>query len=171
MYKSFLMTLVSILSLVSINGAMAGEKVVMLSDEWGKAACEAWNGDEVLTKGLYESDWVKNPKEGRTFRIIEIYREDCKDSSHIQLKLEPKDNLAFCVSGGPATEKEWDFLMWATTEHWIAMGKGDVGPMWGMMSGKLHFKGSMIEAMQNMGPFENFLLLFGKVPSTTDQCN
>jgi hypothetical protein len=28
----------------------------------------------------------------------------------------------------------------------------------------------MLEAMGNMGPFENFLLLVGKVPSETGSC-
>ncbi|MDH5639150.1 MAG: SCP2 sterol-binding domain-containing protein [Nitrospinota bacterium] len=147
------------------------KKVVMLSNEWGKAACVAWNDDSVLTKGLKESGWIEGDKDDRGFRIIEIYRSDCPDSSHVQLKFVDKEEKALCVDSGPMFDKEWDFLMYAKTEHWIAMGKGDVGPMGGMMTGKLSFKGSMWEAMQNMGPFKNFLLLFGKIPSTTDTCN
>ena len=145
--------------------------VVMLSNEWGKAACAAWNADPVLTKGLKESGWIEGDKDGRGFRIIEIYRSDCPSSPHVQLKFVDKDNAAICADAGPMFDKEWDFLMYAETKHWIAMGKGEVGPMGGMMTGKLNFQGSMWEAMQNMGPFENFLLLFGKVPSTTESCN
>jgi putative sterol carrier protein len=39
-----------------------------------------------------------------------------------------------------------------------------------MMSGRLEFSGPKMEAMGNMGPFENFLLLVGKVPGGTQAC-
>ncbi|MDH4183711.1 MAG: SCP2 sterol-binding domain-containing protein [Nitrospinota bacterium] len=143
----------------------------MLSEQWGKAACSEWNKDDVLSKGLKDSGWISNSKKNRGFRIIEIYRSDCANSPHIQLKFQEKEGKAFCVDSGPMFDKEWDFLMYAETKHWVSMGKGEVGPMGGMMTGKLNFKGSMWEAMQNMGPFKNFLLLFGKVPSVTDKCN
>jgi len=144
---------------------------VMLSGEWGRQVCAAWNADPALTKGLKKSGWIEGDKNGRGFRIIEIYRSDCPDSPHVQLKFVDRDEQAICEDAAPMFDKEWDFLMYAKTERWIAMGKGEVGPMGGMMSGKLSFKGSMWEAMKNMGPFENFLLLFGKVASTTDSCN
>ncbi len=35
---------------------------------------------------------------------------------------------------------------------------------------RLKFKGPKWEAMKNMGPFENFLLLTGKVPSDASSC-
>ena len=38
------------------------------------------------------------------------------------------------------------------------------------MFGRLGFDGPMGEAMGNMGPFANFLLLVGKVPSDTEAC-
>jgi putative sterol carrier protein len=50
------------------------------------------------------------------------------------------------------------------------MGKGEYGPMRAMMLGRLGFSGPMVEAMGNMAPFENFLLLVGKVPSETKAC-
>ena len=50
------------------------------------------------------------------------------------------------------------------------MGKGEYGPMAAMMFERLGFDGPMGEAMGNMGPFENFLLLVGKVPSDTGSC-
>lgn len=151
------------------TGAVA--EPVMLSEDWGKSACEAWSADQVLTKGLFESGWVTNQKNNKGYRIIEIYRSDCPSSPHLQLKLEPKDGKAVCAGSGKMFDKDWDFLMYAKTEHWVSMGKGEVGPMGGMMTGKLKFEGSMWEAMQNMGPFKNFLLLFGKVPSDTKTCN
>ena len=46
-------------------------------------------------------------------------------------------------------------------------GRGDCGPMKAMMFGRLEFSGPKREAMGNMGPFENFLLLVGKVPGGT----
>lgn len=156
-------------SIVFSGSALA--ETAMLSEDWGQAACAAWNNDDVLSNGLHESGWVTSQKNNRGYRIIEIYREDCPNSPHIQLKLEPKDKRAVCAGSAPLFDKEWDFLMYAKTEHWVEMGKGEVGPMGGMMTGKLKFKGSMWEAMQNMGPFKNFLLLFGKVKSDSNVCN
>jgi len=153
------------------SAAIAADSAVMLSEPWGQAACEAWNADAVLSEGLFESGWVTNHKNNRGFRIIEIYRSDCPNSPHIQLKLVPQGKRAECAASGPMFDKEWDFLMYAKTADWVAMGKGEVGPMGGMMTGKLKFDGSMWEAMQNMGPFKNFLLLFGKIPTSVDACN
>ncbi len=53
----------------------------------------------------------------------------------------------------------------------MEMGKGQYGPMWAMTTGRLKFSGPMWEAMKNMGPFNSFLLLMGKVPSDTKKCN
>lgn len=147
------------------------KEVVMLSEEWGKLACEAWNNDEVLSGGLFESGWAENFRKDMDFRIIEVYRKDCPDSPHVQLKFQPKDNKTVCVDSGPDFNQGYDFLMWAKTGNWVKMGEGKIGPMGGMMTGRLSFRGSMWEAMKNMGPFKNFLLLFGKVPSTTKECN
>lgn len=166
-----LFALAAAISIIAHAGAAHAAQPVMMSTEWGKQACEAWNGDKVLSEGLYESGWVSNDKDGRGYRIIEMYRADCGGSLHVQLKLVEKDGKAFCEGSGPMFDKEWDFLMYAKTEHWVSMGKGEVGPMGGMMTGKLKFEGSWWEAMKNMGPFENFLLLFGKVPSDTAECN
>jgi len=144
---------------------------VMLSEEWGKSACEVWNNDKVLTEGLFESGWVENYRVGKDFRIIEVYRKDCPDSPHIQLKFRPEDNKAVCVGSGQELDDGFDFLMWAKTANWVKMGEGKIGPMGGMATGRLRFKGSMWEAMKNMGPFKNFLLLFGKVSADISKCN
>jgi len=61
-------------------------------------------------------------------------------------------------------------VMKAETARWVEMGKGEYGPMRAMMLGRLGFSGPMAEAMGNMGPFENFLLLVGKVPSDAKAC-
>jgi putative sterol carrier protein len=50
------------------------------------------------------------------------------------------------------------------------MGRGEYGPMRAMMFGRLAFEGPMGEAMGNMGPFEGFLQLVGKVPGDTTSC-
>jgi putative sterol carrier protein len=60
--------------------------------------------------------------------------------------------------------------MFADTKRWIEVGNGDYGPMKAMMLGRLKFKGPKIEAMGNMGPFKNFLLLFGKFPADPTTC-
>jgi putative sterol carrier protein len=60
--------------------------------------------------------------------------------------------------------------MYAETERWQQMGAGEYGPMKAMMFNRLKFDGPMWEAMKNMGPFKNFLLLVGKVPSDTASC-
>ena len=60
--------------------------------------------------------------------------------------------------------------MYADTERWREMGAGEYGPMKAMMFGRLQFDGPMWEAMKNMGPFEQFLLLVGKVDASTDSC-
>jgi hypothetical protein len=39
-----------------------------------------------------------------------------------------------------------------------------------MTFGRLGFKGPKMEAMGNMGPFSNFLLLVGKVESDASSC-
>ena len=63
-----------------------------------------------------------------------------------------------------------DYVMHASTQRWLEMGAGDYGPMKAMMLGRLSFKGPYGEAMGNMGPFTNFLLLVGKVPSDSSIC-
>lgn len=146
---------------------------VMMSAEWAKQACTAWNGDAVLTEGLVKSDWVKNDK-GRGYKVIHVYRTDCKDSRAVELRIGTKGPRAECVYGGAienaTLDSGADYLMHAWTSRWVEMGKGEYGPAKAMFFGRLEFQGPMLEAMGNMGPFANFLLLVGKVPSATDSC-
>lgn len=145
---------------------------VMMSTEWAVAMCEAWNKDPVLTEKLVESGWSKNDK-GRGFKVMQIYREDCKDSPRVELKVSEKAGKVTCTHGGKAETKldsSADYLMWAETSRWEEMGRGEYGPMRAMFFGRLHFDGPMGEAMGNMGPFGNFLLLVGKVPGDTASC-
>ena len=154
-------------------GATALAAPVMMTAEWGKDACEAWNKDPVLTDKLVASGWVKNDA-GRGFKVMQLYRSDCGDKPTVEMRVALKDGKAACVYGGaPETAKldgGADYVMKARTPRWVDMGRGDYGPMSAMMFGNLGFDGPMLEAMGNMGPFQNFLLLVGKVPSDTGSC-
>jgi putative sterol carrier protein len=153
--------------------SLAQAAPVMMSAQWATAACSAWNGDAVLSEGLVKSEWVKNDK-GRGYKVIHIYRTDCKNSRPVELRIGTKGARAECVYGGAIENAKLDsgadYLMHAWTSRWVEMGKGEYGPMKAMFLGRLEFQGPMLEAMGNMGPFENFLLLVGKVPSETGSC-
>ena len=162
---------VMLLALGPATAAVAAP--VMMSGDWGKEACEAWNKDPVLTDKLVESGWVRNDK-GRGFKVMQVYRTDCGDKSTAELRVALKDGKATCVFGGAAETAKLDagadYVMKAETSRWIEMGKGEYGPMRAMMLGRLGFSGPMVEAMGNMAPFENFLLLVGKVPADATAC-
>ena len=126
----------------------------------------------MLTNKLVESGWIKNDK-GRGYKAMQIYRNDCPGSARVELRVTAKNGKALCVYGGAAESKldsDVDYLMWAETPRWLEMGKGEYGPMWAMLFNRLQFSGPMGEAMGNMGPFESFLLLVGKVPGDTSSC-
>jgi hypothetical protein len=78
---------------------------VMMSVDWAREACEAWNKDPVLTDKLVESGWVKNDK-GRGFKVMQVYRSNCGDKPTAELRVSLKDGKAMCVYGGaPETAK------------------------------------------------------------------
>lgn len=157
--------------LMSTTNSYAQNKPIFMSPDWARAAVDAWNNDPILTVELYKSGWVTNTKGGRGFKIIEIYRQDCPTSPHIQLKIEAKDEKAVSIYGGEVIDKEPDYVMWANTGRWIEMGKGEYGPMKAMAFRRLKFSGPMWEAMKNMGPFSSFLLLTGKIDSDFSSCH
>lgn len=146
---------------------------VMMSADWAKEACEAWNKDPVLTDKLVASGWVNNDK-GRGYKAMQVYRSDCGDKPTAELRVSLKDGKALCVYGGApqaaALDSGADYVMKAQTTRWVEMGRGDYGPMYAMTFNRLGFEGPMFEAMGNMGPFSSFLLLVGKVPSDTASC-
>lgn len=146
---------------------------VLMSADWAKAACTAWNADPVLPVKLQESGWADNNKK-RGHKVLRIARTDCPSSPRVELRISPKDGRAQCTSGGAADlaaiDTDVDYLMTAETKRWIEMGRGEYGPMRAMMFGRLSFDGPMGEAMGNMGPFESFLLLVGKVPGDAASC-
>ncbi len=145
---------------------------VLMSEEWARSACTAWNGQSELTTGLQESGWAANDKK-RGYKSLQVSRKDCASSQKVELRITSKDGKAQCISGGLSTAKldlDVDYAMTAETPRWVEMGKGEYGPMRAMMFGRLSFDGPMGEAMGNMGPFESFLLLVGKVPGDTATC-
>lgn len=156
-----------------ISDVPAGELPPMMSMNYIEQFCDAWNADELMTRGLADSEWIDNDG-GKGFKIIQLYRLDCPDSPHVEMQFERQDNKAMCVYAGkvenPELDRSADYEMYAETKRWVEIGNGDYGPMKAMMFGRLKFKGPKIEAMGNMGPFKNFLLLFGRFPSDPTIC-
>ena len=165
--------LVPFLAFAATATAVAAAPPLMMSEEWARSACVAWNADPVLPLELQKSGWVANDKK-RGYKRLRVQREDCAGSPPAELRIESKDGRALCVEGGrakePALDTDVEYAMSAETRRWLEMGRGEYGPMRAMMFGRLSFDGPMGEAMGNMGPFESFLILVGKVPSATDAC-
>jgi putative sterol carrier protein len=151
----------------------APSKPVFMSGKWAEAACKAWNQNPTLTDKLKKSGWVDNNNK-RGYKIMQIYRNDCPNSPRAEMRIVDKDGKALCNYGGTAqgeeTSSNYDYVMHASTKNWKKMGSGDLGPMWAMTTFRLKFSGPMGEAMSNMGPFKQFLLLTGKVPSNYGSC-
>jgi putative sterol carrier protein len=165
MHRLFLMAALAVYSSVSSAAP------VLMTPDWMAQACEAWNKNPVLTNELAEK-WVKNDKK-RGYKIVHMYRTDCGEGAPVEMKIESKDDKAMCTYGGkPQNTPDYDvdYLMHAKSDRWLEMGKGEYGPMKAMMFGRLRFSGPMMEAMSVMGPFEQFLLLVGQVPSDTSSC-
>lgn len=153
-------------------GSMLAAEAVFMSEEWAESACEAWNQDEKLTGNLYQ--WMENDLD-RGYKVIQIYRMDCEESPRIELRMEAAEDEGKiqCTYGGLAKQErdpKADYLMFAQTKRWEEMGAGNYGPMKGMMTRRLRFQGPKWEAMNNMGPFKNFLLLTGQIPGDTATC-
>ncbi len=156
--------------------ALAGNAAaapLMMSPDWARDACKAWNADPVLTQKLYESGWVANDKK-RGQKVLRIARTECKASPTVELRIASRDARAQCVGGdvssAAALDYDVDYFMTAETPRWLEMGRGEYGPMRAMMFGRLSFDGPMGEAMGNMGPFGSFLMLVGKVPADSASC-
>ncbi len=146
---------------------------VFMSADWAKQACDAWNADPVLTGELAKSGWIENDAK-RGFKVMQIYRTDCPNSPRVEMRVALKDGKAMCVYGGKVETTKLDsgadYVMHAETARWGEMGRDEYGPMKAMMFGRLKFDGPMMEAMGNMGPFKNFLLLTGKVAASSASC-
>lgn len=166
-------TLLALAIALAAPGVWSQSPPVAMSPPWAQAMCAAWNSDAVLTDKLVESGWMKNDG-GRGFKLMQIYRADCPKAARIEMQIALKDSKARCEYGGASRTDKLDggadYLMWADTPRWREMGAGEYGPMKAMMFGRLNFEGPKLEAMGNMGPFQNFLLLVGKVPGDWAAC-
>jgi putative sterol carrier protein len=153
--------------------ATASAQTVLMSVDWAKQACDEWNKQPKLTDELAAPGWVANSKD-RGYKVMQVYRTDCENSPRVELRISDKDGKALCEYGGKVETSELagdaDYIMHATTERWQQMGAGDYGPMKAMMFGRLKFEGPKWEAMKNMGPFGQFLLLAGVIPSDAETC-
>ena len=161
------------IAIAAMAASPAFAEPVLMTGEWTKGLCTAWNNEPVLTGKLTESGWVKNDK-GRGFKVIQIYRSECAKKPTAEIRIALKDGKAACVYGGAvetaSLDSGADYVMDAETRHWEEMGRGEYGPMRAMFFGRLSFDGPMGEAMGNMGPFEAFLTLVGKVPYDSRSC-
>jgi len=157
---------------LAVASPLCAAAPALMTPQWAQEMCKAWNADPILTSKLVESGWIKNDKK-RGFKAMQLYRSDCEGSARIELRVSEKDGKAMCVYGGKAhaeLDTLVDYVMFAETARWVEMGKGEYGPMKAMFLQRLGFNGPMFEAMGNMGPFESFLLLVGKVPGDTAGC-
>lgn len=166
-------TAVPVLLAFAVVAVHAADAPTAMSPQWAEQMCSAWNAEPVLTGKLVESGWAKNDA-GRGYKAMQVWRADCENSAHVELRIALKDGKAQCVYGGApgpqAFERGADYHMWAASPRWKEMGAGEYGPMKAMMFKRLEFDGPKLEAMGNMGPFENFLRLVGKVPGDWGQC-
>jgi putative sterol carrier protein len=151
--------------------SLSAQAAPLMSADWAAQACQYWNGNPILTDELAEK-WIKNDK-GRGYKIMHMYRTDCGEASKVQMTISAQNGKAMCTYAGKVQNAELDlasdYLMHAETKRWKEMGAGEYGPMRAMMFGRLKFEGPKGEAMRVMGPFEQFLLIPGKVPGD-DSC-
>lgn len=140
---------------------------VFMDANYARELCNLWNRTPTLTNmASSSSEW-----RGAPVRKLFLYRKDCR-SRWIELYIRNENGRAICTYGGWAKDPRTgnDFLMYATTKHWIEMGRGEYGPMHAMLFGELSFRGPKFVAMANMGPFSSFLRLLGRIPSNTNAC-
>ncbi len=145
--------------------SLSAQAAPMMSADWAVQACQSWNNNPILTDELAEK-WIKNDK-GRGYKVMHMYRTDCGETTKIEMTISAKNGKALCSYAGPiqhtTLDLDSDYLMHAETKRWKEMGAGEYGPMRAMMFGRLKFEGPKGEAMRVMGPFEQFLLIPGKV--------
>lgn len=138
----------------------------LMSAEWAAQACTYWNKTPALTTELAEN-WAKNHG-NRGYKVVHMYRTDCGETTKVEMTIAIQEGKTICVHGGAVKHAtlnyDMDYLMHAESKRWKEMGAGEYGPMRAMMFGRLKFDGPKAEAMSVMGPFEQFLLIPGKVP-------
>ena len=86
------------------GASMASAAPGLLSADWARDACQAWNADATLTKELHASGWVANDKK-RGYKVLQVHRTDCAGSPRVELRIASKDGKALCVAGGLSSAK------------------------------------------------------------------
>ncbi|RMH79765.1 MAG: sterol-binding protein [Acidobacteria bacterium] len=120
-----------------------------LSEDWIRSYMEEWNKNEKLKSELSGfSASIKYYVEGKEDQAVELLVEK-----------------GVAKSAGRASNKNYDFELWASPENWKKLATGDMGPRAAMLTKKLKFKGSMITAMRYMSAFEESLRMMSKVPT------
>ncbi|MEW5770512.1 MAG: SCP2 sterol-binding domain-containing protein [Pseudomonadota bacterium] len=156
-------TLISLAILSGLSGA--AQAAPLMSADWAAQACKYWNTNKALTDEMAEK-WAPNDG-GRGYKVIHMYRTDCGEASKVEMTISTKGGRTLCSYAGPVQhptlDYSMDYKMHAETKRWREMGDGEYGPMRAMMFGRLKFEGPKGEAMKVMGPFEQFLLIPGKV--------
>jgi len=145
--------------------SLSAQAAPLMSTDWAVQACSYWNTNPALTTELAEK-WSKNDA-GRGYKIIHMYRTDCGEDTKVEMTISTKGGKTTCTYAGKiqhaTLDYDVDYKMHAETKRWREMGAGEYGPMRAMMFGRLKFEGPKGEAMKVMGPFEQFLLIPGKV--------
>jgi putative sterol carrier protein len=145
--------------------SLSAQAAPLMSTDWAVQACSYWNTNTALTTELAEK-WTKNDG-GRGYKIIHMYRTDCGEDTKVEMTISTKGGKTTCVYAGkiqhPTLNYDVDYKMHAETKRWREMGAGEYGPRRAMTFGRLKFEGPKAEAMRVMGPFEQFLLIPGKV--------
>lgn len=109
---------------------------------------------------LVASGWAANDG-GKGYKILQIIVKGTDMAAELQLDKTGKI-VASTMGATSKLDPSVDYKMTATASDWKAMGTGANGPMYHMSPlGGLSFEGPMVEAMKNMGPFENFLIQIG----------
>lgn len=119
-----------------------------LTADWAERYKEAWNHEELLTRGLQGFS-----------ALIEYGWEDGSRPS-VYLRVENGRVVTTAHSHPPGKP---DFVMKATAENWQRLRDGSLSGRAALLTKKLKFQGSMITAMKYMGPFEASLALLGKI--------
>ena len=110
---------------------------------------------------LVASGWAGNDG-GRGFKVIQIVVEGTDMTA--ELHLDGTGKIVKYNRGLPTKVNfDFDYKMTSTKDGWAEMATGKNGPMYHMTPfvGSLSFEGPMKEAMGNMGPFAQFLIVIG----------
>ena len=110
---------------------------------------------------LVASGWAGNDG-GRGFKVIQIVVEGTDMTA--ELHLDGTGKIVKYNRGLPTKVNfDFDYKMTSTKDGWAEMATGKNGPMYHMTPfvGALSFEGPMKEAMGNMGPFAQFLIVIG----------